>query len=302
MSKNLSHSKLSCFNSCPRKYKLRYVYGYEKRVKSNALRFGSLLHKGLEELYQSGIEKALNMIKSEFEQVDKTFFSQKDHDDQDWTEVCVPAAIVAWNKRFYIPDTQGSFGEFKVIDMERKFEALDISNPECHTVSHALKWTFIADMVVKIGDNYWLVEYKTASRVDGNYLDRLEIDSQISSYLFYLQKIYKVKFAGVIYRIFKKPGIRKKKTESKNEFYNRLENLLREDMDDYLIEHKIYRSVEDLNEWKQDLWDHANNFQNANKNKAFPKNTSSCVTFGACEYLPLCTKTCEIEQIYTKGE
>src|SRR5262249_22532963 len=44
----LTASRLRCFRTCPRLHHLRYVEGWKPRAESEALRFGSLFHRGLE--------------------------------------------------------------------------------------------------------------------------------------------------------------------------------------------------------------------------------------------------------------
>jgi hypothetical protein len=44
----LTTSRLSCFRACPRLHKLRYVDGYRPAVEADTLRFGHLIHAGLE--------------------------------------------------------------------------------------------------------------------------------------------------------------------------------------------------------------------------------------------------------------
>lgn len=48
-----SHSRLSCYEQCPKKYKLQYVDRIKTEVKENIELFlGKMVHKTLKKLYQ----------------------------------------------------------------------------------------------------------------------------------------------------------------------------------------------------------------------------------------------------------
>src|SRR5574344_138084 len=48
----ITHSSLECFKQCRRKYKLRYIDEIVTKTKSNALEFGSAMHRVLEEYFR----------------------------------------------------------------------------------------------------------------------------------------------------------------------------------------------------------------------------------------------------------
>lgn len=61
----VSTSSMKTFRSCPRKYYFRYELGFRVLIVSEALRFGTLFHKGLEIWWQSvDIVKALEAIRA----------------------------------------------------------------------------------------------------------------------------------------------------------------------------------------------------------------------------------------------
>src|SRR3990172_1466901 len=50
----LTTSATRCFRSCPRLYRYQYVDGYKSTATSEALSFGTLIHKALEVLWRDG--------------------------------------------------------------------------------------------------------------------------------------------------------------------------------------------------------------------------------------------------------
>ena len=68
----LTNSSLKCYRRCPRLYRLRYEQGYRAAVEAQALRFGSLIHVGLEAWYVSGgdLEMSLRALDGEADPFD----------------------------------------------------------------------------------------------------------------------------------------------------------------------------------------------------------------------------------------
>jgi hypothetical protein len=65
----LSTSRLSAYRACPRLHKHRYLDGYRPAVEADVLRFGSLLHVGLEAWWRAAddeerLSSALAAIRS----------------------------------------------------------------------------------------------------------------------------------------------------------------------------------------------------------------------------------------------
>tara|TARA_Y100001956_G_scaffold82424_1_gene103264 strand:+ start:4783 stop:5694 length:912 start_codon:yes stop_codon:yes gene_type:complete len=293
----ISHSKLSDFNKCKRFYKYRYLDELIPKKTKSALQFGSIFHEAVEALYKGfSIETIQEKIKQTIESIDKSFFDQKDCDDLEWCAVVLKSAIQAWKKRFYDEDKKQNI---EIVELEQKHSKIPVKNP-LNGRRSKFRFSFISDMLVRINGNLWLVEYKTASQVGNSYINRLDIDSQISAYLVFLEEKYKESIEGVIYRILKKPSIRIRKNETKNAFYERLNALFGNETDNYLIEYRFSRTNEELRDFKLDLWEQANYLDQCEKKKMFPRNTSSCMQFGTCSYFYLCTKKINSELFYEK--
>ena len=295
----ISHSKLSDFNKCKRFYKYRYLDQLIPKKTKSALQFGSIFHEAVEALYQGvSIERIQERIKQTIDALDKSFFEQKDCDDLEWCAVVLKSAIQAWKKRFYDEDKKQNV---EIVELEQKHSKIPVKNP-LNGRRSKFRFSFISDMLVKINGQLWLVEYKTATQFGNNYIDRLDIDSQISAYIVFLEEKYQEPIAGVIYRILKKPSIRLRKNEAKQAFYQRLNDLFETQTDSYLIEYKFSRTQEELADFKVDLWEQANYLDQCEKKKMFPRNTSNCMQFGTCSYFSLCTKKPNAELFFIKKQ
>lgn len=294
---NLSHSRISVFNGCKRKFRLKYIDKLLPKTQKMSLHFGKLFHASISEMYLTGdLKKANEIIENETNIVDKFYFNQKDFDDLEWAETVLKAGVQHWYTEFYYNDVHRR--GLTVIGIENKYKNVPIINPKTKRSSRNFKYTFIPDMIAELDGKLWLFEYKTASRVDMSYFSKLAIDQQIVGYMSFLEKALNRKFEGVIYRILKKPQIRQKQTETRSDFFNRLLKIV----PDCISEHKIYISDSDIHEFKSDLWGNANSIGYSIKNKIYPKNTGNCMSFGKCEYLPICTNASGADDYFKKGE
>ena len=300
MTVSVSHSSLADFNKCKRYYKLRHMDLLFPKIKKSALRFGGIFHASVERMYKTGeLQSSLSHIEEEISKVDTTFFGQKDHSDLEWSKTVLVAASKAWFSRFYLSDLEKGV---EVIQLERKYRGLPIYNPSSGYKSIKATLSFISDMVVRRPDGLYLVEYKTAAKIGDDYIAELDIDHQVSTYIFYLEMKLKEKIQGILYRVLKKPGIRLRKKETPDQFLQRLESKFEGESKDYLIEYPLFRSRGEIKEFTKDLWDETQYLLSALRTKRWPRNTQSCVMYGRCEYFPLCKRQSGAEMMYTKGE
>ncbi len=76
------------------------------------------------------------------------------------------------------------------------------------------------DGIVRCHDGLYLLEHKTASSIDANYLDKLWTDTQIALYCHYLRELgYPV--IGVIYNVLLKSRLKQSKGETEAEYETR---------------------------------------------------------------------------------
>lgn len=157
------------------------------------------------------------------------------------------------------------------------------------------------DNLVKIGGRYWIVEYKTASRLDASYFDRLYVDSQITMYVMAMRRMgYDI--AGVIYRVIRKPTLRKRQDETTGRFIERLMADIHSRPDFYFTEKKLYRSLDDVDEFEGMVYETARMAdENARYGRCY-KHSVACSMYGGCEYLPICTGVSGAYSLYEHRE
>ena len=261
-------TRLKTYQICPFKEVLRYHEKLALVRGRAALAFGTAIHKGLE---TRDIDLALNLLINDYPK------TQEEADEQDQAYVTVKALLEGYFNR-YEP--------FKEHKPEYQFELpMMTGKGKSTTLAIAGK----VDDLVKIDGRWWIVEYKTASRLDGSYFDRLYVDSQITMYMYAMQRLG-FNPAGVIYRVIRKPSIRRKQNETNDAFCERLLKDINERPDFYFMERQLFRDTKDLKEFEHTLYLEAMQERNMRKKGNAFRHTVSCSMYGACEYLPICTK------------
>ena len=78
------------------------------------------------------------------------------------------------------------------------------------------------DGLVRVGNEHFVLEHKTASSLDGGYLERLWTDFQITLYAYYLEQALCIRITGVLYNLLLKARLKQRRTENAAEFEGRL--------------------------------------------------------------------------------
>lgn len=267
----LTNSSLSCFKTCARKYYWRYCRELELLNKPEALGLGNALHGFLEAFYR------------------------RESYTPDGTLSAKSRGILAGVVDSYPHLYAGDFDLFEVIAVEKAIEG-EILNPETGRPARGYSFGGKIDALVqlkadlngfKAGD-LALLEHKSACRVDENYLDRLELDSQIRLYSLYLEREMKTPIRGVLYNIIIKPGIRQRKEESVEMYAARLQAAMGQ-VEQYQRRH-IRIPDHHLQETERELWEMKVIIARARQEQLFPRNARSCFDFNRkCDYFSLCT-------------
>lgn len=297
-----SASSIGAYQTCPRMYeydRLRHIKPVEK---SDALNFGSVVHKGLEMIFSRLNDELLtkDKIRQHAHDCAMDKAAECSLSQEDWCKVT--ALLDAYIDLYFDEDRQ----LFEVVAVESNFCAHAV-NPKTGKDDSRVGVIGYIDAVVKnrLTDEYWVIEHKTSSQVTDGYLQRVNIDLQSAIYIDAIRRKYG-NCAGVIYDVLKKPKhvmavgetdeefearktasktgrIKRKVPESMTEFYNRI----RVDIDggDYLIRQMV--TIDDglFRDYRLDLWTTARQIQNT---RHFCKATCNCLKYGTCPYMDLC--------------
>ena len=263
-----SHSRINCFKLCPKLYEYKYI---EKLVPlgadTKALSMGKAFHTGIE---HGSSDAAL-----EFMEKDEYFMSQESENDK---IICL-AMVDAFLKKF---------PEAKTWEHEKHLVGSMVDKDD---------FQLYLDGLEKDGDGYWIIELKTASKIDETYVDKLDFNDQISRY-YYMAKKEGLKIHGIKYYVVKKPLLRQKKNESVEQYRERLvERIMEEDSIFYT---EIHRTPEQISECIEDTKYDIEVIKNTTR---FTKNLCACSMYGTrCPYMDLCRGIKDAELLFDRKE
>lgn len=301
----LTYSALNTFRNCPRKYKNRYVDQLRPRERAEALSFGSVIHTSIELWYRSTntasrLQDVLAYIDDAFENrvVDENLHAQ-------WH--LATAMMRGYADRY-------AFEEFEIVEIEKEFVG-EIRNPDTGRQSQTFRIAGKVDAIVRSHDGMYLLEHKTASTIDGNYLDKLWTDTQIALYCHYLRELgYPI--VGVIYNVLLKSRLKQGRGESEDEYEIRKAELAAKNKSgkstakrqvpetgaefqarlaewysrpDSFHREFIYLSEDRLSLLQEEVWEITQQYLDAKRRGKWLLNTSNCFSYQRpCEYLAFC--------------
>lgn len=301
----LTYSALNTFRNCPRKYKHRYLDFLRPRERPDALSFGGIIHGALELWYRSPADEDRLWTVLEF--LDERFPERLGDAGQKAAWHLARAMITGYASRYPNED-------FEIVEVEKTFTG-EIRNPDTGRPSQTFVIAGKADAIVQCRDGMYLLEHKTASSIDANYLDKLWTDTQIALYCHYLrQRGYPI--VGVIYNVLLKCRLKQKAGETRREYEARRAELaarnksgrttarrqMPESADEYQARlaqwyarpesfhrERIYLSEDRLAMLQEEVWEITQQYLDARRRGKWLLNTSNCFSYQRpCEYLPYC--------------
>jgi hypothetical protein len=266
----LTNSSISAFKSCPRKFYWRYERQIEAVERPEALLLGSAIHGFLEAHYRQLPftlpddlnPKSLAILKGVMEYYPLLFMDDADLFDPIAIEKTIHGEIL--NPTTGRPARDYSFGG--------KVDGLVMLKKDVEGF--------------KAGD-LLLLEHKTTTKIDNNYFDRLQLDSQLRLYVLFLARELGAPIAGCLFNVVVKPSIRPRKYESEEEYGQRL----RLEMNWPEMYHRRFLRFPEqrLQEIQKELWDAKNVIGKARFENVFTMNSSACFDFHRrCDYWALC--------------
>lgn len=276
-------SMLRCFKECRRRYKYEYIDLLKPAVKPTALEIGTLYHRMLESYITDGTTE-INLKEEEVDEVNLAIAQ------------AMATAYVKWSQ-------------------EQDLEFIEVELPFIVSVGHGKRLKGKIDAVVERNGEYFLVEHKTTSQYNEEYLQSLMLEEQPTNYLYAFNKMVdhaelggiNKKAVGMFYLIVEKPTIkpfkatpieqRKYKKDgslyaNQREFDEPIEDFKIRlakwyDEEERIHRHFIYRKANELKEHIEDLQLQIKDLIRAEADGTYYRNPASCKIFG-CPYRALC--------------
>lgn len=159
---HLSYSRISCYLTCPLKYRLSYLDRVEPEFTPSALHFGHAIHSGIQAYWQSVLEadplkpdQLVDIYRQEWTGFDgpPIRFSGRESEESLLTTATQLFSLFV-NR--HDPDTE-------VIAVEEKFN-VDLAELIDDYPGELPLFTGYIDAILKLNDSHALVDYKTSSR------------------------------------------------------------------------------------------------------------------------------------------
>lgn len=284
----LTNSRLRVYRECERRHDIMFRQRIRPVRDGEALRFGSLIHLGLESWWRgNGLAGALEAVSVESDAFDR---------------VKAEELLRGYDAHWQAPPDD-------VIGVEVEFRA-PMVNPQTGAPSrtwiHAGKIDALLPGVV--------IEHKTTSESisddSDNYWQRLAMDHQISGYVVGAEALGH-EIRAVLYDVVKKPAIRplkatplearkyKKDTgelyanqrafdETPDEFATRLREDIAADPERYFQRRVISRLESQILDYRMDAWQAGRAIREAELAGRAPRNPEACFRYGRCAFWDHC--------------
>ncbi|MHB9036385.1 MAG: PD-(D/E)XK nuclease family protein [Armatimonadota bacterium] len=297
-----TYSMWNLFRNCRKACELRYVDELVPIKHDHNLSFGSLIHECLEKWHRKrDLAEVLGHI-------DKSLPNRLGDESQmaDWHLAC--AMMTGYAETYPVEN-------FDVVFLEKTFEG-KVVNPATGAPSRSFVLAGKVDGIVCSGGKFYLLEHKTASQLDGDYLEKLWTDFQVTLYAHYVEQVFGIKIVGIIYNILVKARLQQGKGETEAEFEARRADLISKSKtgkttaarkmpeSDTAFQERLsakyaepgmfhretlYVSRDQFDTLRTDLWELTQQFLDSRRRGVFYQNTSYCFFYHRpCAYFALC--------------
>lgn len=319
----LTNSRRNSFGSCHRKHYFEYELGRRPISDAESLRYGTLMHAGLEAWFMhiwEGPESALSNGTAAI-----LANAPKEGADM-FVQATALAMLNGYHRRW-------SEEVIEVVAVEQHFE-IPLINPDTMGQSRTFRLAGKIDAIVRLADGrVVIVEHKTTSEdigPDSRYWTKLAIDGQVSGY-YQGAKALGYDVEGCLYDVLRKPSLRPAQVpvldedgvkivtdslgirvrtkdgkkwretgstaegfilqvrgETVEEWSARLNADIAEQPDRYFRRLEVPRLDADLIEYQGDMWAVGREIAEAQASKRWPKNPRSCDVYSGCPYFEVC--------------
>jgi hypothetical protein len=303
----LTNSAMACYRRCPREYAFRYVLRRRPRRVSEALRFGTFFHLGLNAWWQVDGPPALKLTAGI--EAMRGRAEERPEDAEPFDLVKAEELLVGYTARW-------GDEPYDAIGVEVEFRA-PLVNPKTGRRSSTYTLGGKLDVIVRRRDTARLfqVEHKTTSQDIGlgaDYWRRISaLDSQVSTYLAGARAAG-FELESCIYDVVRKVSLRphtatppekrrytkageldarqREIDETPDEFRERVRAHIAENPERYFARGPVVRLERDATEHAADTWQTAAQIRESENGGRFPRNPGACERFHRlCDYFDVCS-------------
>lgn len=308
----LSNSAIACYRECPRKFKHRYVSKRRPRRNSEALRFGSFFHCGLNAWWKFGGDAAEIRLQAAITAM-RARAEERPEDADPFELVKAEELMLGYTARW---------GEdcYEIVAVEKQFD-VPLVNPDTGASSKTYRLAGAIDVVVRRDGKIYQVEHKTTSNdisLGADYWRKVSaLDSQVSTYQAAMRAIG-LEASETLYDVVRKVGLRPFKAtpiesrkytkdgflyktqhesdETPEAFRVRVREDISANPEKYFARGPVVRLEDDEREHAGDVWMTAAMIRESENAKRFPRNPGACEKWGRfCDYFDVCSGNASID-------
>lgn len=275
MRKVITNSMRNCFLDCHFKFFCEYIRRLSPIKAPSYFRWGDLVHLCAERVDKG--EDILDGVEEFRQKIENKPHTAKVLEETETMCKLVPRVMDAHFLRWHEEDQY-----YEHLGVESKF-----------SMPLPCGWLFKGRIDKPMRDTrtgeILLLERKTSATIDESFWADMLLDSQPKGYLLAAQEALGLDVHKVLYDLYGKPQIRLRKEETPEAFTERLGDTYLHDYEKYFQRRVIPFTPEEIADYKQDIDGVAQaiewHIEHAIWSKHHPKNR-----FGACTFLPLCTR------------
>lgn len=297
---HLSTSGIGTMLACEQKWNWQYEHRFAPAVKKVSLSAGAAFAEALE---HGDPQHAWGKVMGEHARASEAFAGNPWVKVPPENEAEVVAQIAREAARAYLKH----YGGHQVREHAMRCR---IRNPR--TGHPSLTFDLVCRVDALDLNSRTLIEDKLVGQIPrkaGEMDRRLRLDRQVSIETYTIWRTTGVEIADVRYRMTLKPGIEQRKgratrdggrtgVETHEQYLDRIAQEYATRPDHYLAEFPCTRTPEDFLRLEAELWRWAEQLRSARADGVWPRNSSACMEYGGCTYLPLCAREPGAEHQY----
>lgn len=252
-SKEIDYTMMSCYLTCPTRYRYRHVMNLVPRVKAMAPEFGIGIHAALDSWYKDGdVDKAVRVFKD-------TFQEDLDRDDKRTHQV----------------------GEWMICNYAEKYAKQPWALVESETefkVPIDDEWFLLGriDKIIQWNNALWIVDHKTTSGLGSSYFKMIEPSQQFPGYVYAMRLMGHSVVGVIVDALLVAKGLLTPTSRA------RLTPLAR--YDSYIHDWQ-------LGEWLSNTKLILEDIERDRERNVFKCNYDACTYYGECPYREICLAT-----------